>query len=215
MFTGIVQNQGRIVKTQKRGSLLRLVIRLRRRERELKVGESIAVDGVCLSVAKSGKRFFEADAIPETLEATTLGSLRTGARVNLERPLRTGDRIGGHFVTGHVDGCGTIRKIATRGRNLSLQIAAPADIIRCLRPKGSIAVDGISLTIQRLTPRAFRVGIIPLTLRETTLGAKKTGDRVNLEVDLIQRYLEKLSFRLPSHGRTRKLTAAGLIRQGF
>lgn len=180
----------------------------------MKAGESIAVDGVCLTAVKAGPKNFEADVIDETLRATRLGRLKAGDRVNLERSLRAGDLIGGHFVTGHVNGTGIIRKIERRGANYALQIQAPADIIQSLAVKGSIALDGISLTVQAIRANTFKVAIIPLTLRETALKRKKKGDGVNLEIDLTRRYLKDL-MTLPVFSPAPRLTLKQLKSQGF
>lgn len=214
MFTGIIENRGKILKSTACGGQLRVRIGLLRQEKDLRLGESIAVDGVCLSVTDFGKKWFSVDIIRETLQATTLGAKKAGDRLNLERSLKLGDRLGGHFVTGHIDGTGEIVKIAKAGKNLSLQIKTGADIIKLLAVKGSIAVDGISLTIQSLDRKSFSVGLIPLTLRETTLGDKRAGSRVNLEADLITRYLKSLN-RMTDDGSGAALTVKYLKSQGF
>lgn len=217
MFTGIVQNRGRVIKKENRGGVVRLGLRFKKKETGLRVGESIAVDGVCLTVARAGRNGFEADIVRETLDATTLGSLRLGDWLNLERSLKKDDRIGGHFVTGHVDGRGRIEKIEKNGRNLVLQIAVPKAIIHSLAVKGSVAVDGISLTVQAMKGMSFKVSIVPHTLRETTLNRKKTGDFVNLEEDLIFRYLKRIdkSFKFVRHSSKRLPTLSALKHQGF
>lgn len=214
MFTGIVQNQGIVVRKQKRGGIIRFSFKLKKKETPMKVGESIAVDGVCLTVVACRPRHFDADAIHETLQVTTLGDLKLDDRVNLERSLKVGDRIGGHFVTGHVDAAGQVAKIERRGRNRVLYIKAPKNVIRRLAVKGSIAVDGISLTIQAIKDLMFQVSIVPHTLKETTLGRKKAGDFMNLEIDLIARYLKMITNavgRKPS----RRITKITLKKQGF
>ena len=179
MFTGIIENTGVIVRREPAGGQIRFRIRFEKSEKNLRIGESIAVDGTCLSVVRCGKNFFDCEVIRETLAATALGGLKPGDGVNLERALAWGSRIGGHFVTGHVDGTGKIKQIARKGRNYSLQITAPASIITQISPKGSIAVDGISLTVQGMRGNSFQVGIIPLTLKATTLKDKKNGNTVN------------------------------------
>ncbi|MCM8774876.1 MAG: riboflavin synthase, partial [Candidatus Omnitrophica bacterium] len=147
--------------------------------------------------------------------ATTLGNLKLGDWVNLERSLKVGDRIGGHFVTGHVDAKGRIQRIEKQGRNITLHIQAPEDIIRSLARKGSVAVDGISLTVQSLHQKTFEVGIIPHTLKETTLGRKTIGSFVNLEVDLIYRYLKGIMDGLELSRSPARLALKKLKRQGF
>jgi riboflavin synthase len=193
MYSGIVTNQGTVIKRQLRGTSIRFGFRFRRPEKTIKLGESIAVDGVCLTIAGMVSNGFEADVVRETLQATTLGNLNPGSRVNLERSLKVGDEIGGHFVTGHIDGTGRIRHIEKRKKNWLITFEPPKEIMKCLAQKGSIAVDGISLTIQSLTQKHFNITIIPHTLKETTLGRKTVGDLVNLEIDLITRYLKVLT----------------------
>lgn len=214
MFTGIIENTGVIVRREPAGGQIRFRIRFEKVEKNLRTGESIAVDGACLTVVEYGKDYFDCEVIQETLAATTLDGLRPGGRVNLERSLVWGSRIGGHFVTGHVDGTGKIKQIARKGRNYSLQITVPASIITQISPKGSIAVNGISLTVQEIRGNSFQVGIIPQTLKATTLKHKKAGDRVNLEIDLIQRYLNRSLFQASRKTKISSMTKS-LIRQGF
>jgi riboflavin synthase len=216
MFAGIIQNQGRLLRRQKRGSRVELVFGLKKKADALQVGESMAVDGVCLTVKKTNGKSFAVDVVPETLEATTLGSLRVSDTVNLERSLRRNDFVGGHFVTGHVDGCGEIVKMEKKGQYQVMTIQAPKTIFRFLAQKGSIACDGVSLTIQEIRPasRAFKIALIPHTLRETTLSRKKAGDRVNLEVDLIARYLDVLNKTFGKSSSSR-LRVRQLTKQGF
>ena len=194
MFTGIIQNRARVVKKEERGGQIHFSFRLVKKEkRKIEAGESIAVNGVCLTARNSSFKSFEADVIRETLEATTLGKLLKGGQVNLERSLRRGDSMGGHFVTGHVDGTGEIVRIQSQGRNKTFSIQAATEVLPFVAPKGSITVDGISLTIQKVKGPVFELGIVPHTLRATTLSNKKNGDRVNLEADLIARYLRACS----------------------
>ena len=219
MFTGIIQNQAVVLKKIRQGSQIRFVFKLEHPEkRKWSAGESIAVNGVCLTAAEIGRKTFAADVIPETLHSTALSGLEVRSRVNIERSLKMGDPFGGHFVTGHVDGCGRIVKIQRRGRNRLLTLRAPASILKLIAPKGSIAVDGISLTVQGRSGRDFKVAIVPYTLRQTTLADKKKGDNVNLEVDILTRYLNIFSESMPLSGKkSRKslLKIAGLKKQGF
>lgn len=191
MFTGIIESQAVLRQKKKTGRGLRLTFEVLRRSRPFILGESVAVDGTCLSVAAFRARKFSADVIPETLRSTTLGGLSIGARVNVERSLRMGDTVGGHWVSGHVDGVGVIRKMEQEGGSRRLCIGAEAAILRCLVPKGSIAIDGISFTVQEIGPRDFTVGVTPHTYRATTLSAKRVGGRVNLEVDLFAKLVER------------------------
>jgi riboflavin synthase len=153
----------------------------------------VAVDGVCLTVTARGARGFEVLAGAETLERTTLGRLRPGARVNLERSLRVGDRLGGHFVQGHVDGVGKLVARRDRGANLELELRVPVELARYLVEKGSVAIDGISLTVNRVTGPVISVALFPHTAQETTLADRRVGDPVNLEVDMLAKYIEKLT----------------------
>jgi riboflavin synthase len=159
---------------------------------DLAVGASIAVNGACLTVAAMDKQEFTVDVSTETLSVTTLGALAPGAPVNLERAMKIQSRLGGHLVAGHVDGVGAIRNRRQDGDTLLLTIEAPKEVLRYCVHKGSITVDGISLTINEVTDRSFSVAIIPHTAKVTTLGLKQSGDSVNLESDLIGKYVERL-----------------------
>ena len=182
MFTGLVEEQGEVAK-----SGARLAIRTGLAS-ELKRGDSIAVNGVCLTAVAIDGDGFEADVMEETLVRSSLGRLQQGDRVNLELALRVGDRLGGHFVQGHVDAVGRIASVED-GR---VWVEAPPEILRYCVEKGSITVDGVSLTIAGLRASAFEVALIPHTLEVTTLGALEPGDDVNLEVDVLAKYVEKL-----------------------
>lgn len=158
----------------------------------LRVGHSVAVDGVCLTVTRATKTTIDVTAVAETLALTTLGRLRAGARVNLEAALRAGEPIGGHMVQGHVEAVGRVRAVESRGESAEMTIDAPPDLLRYVVHKGSIAVDGVSLTVASLEGAGFRVALIPHTLAATTLGERRPGDAVNLETDLIAKYVERL-----------------------
>lgn len=158
----------------------------------LKIGESICINGVCLTLVAHGGKRLEFDVSAETLSCTTLGALKAGERLNLERALRAGDRLGGHLVSGHVDGCGRILSIEPDGNATRFEIEAPAELAGYLCRKGSVAVDGVSLTVNTASGRNFSVCIIPHTLAQTRFGACRVGDAVNLEVDQIARYAERL-----------------------
>ncbi len=205
MFTGIISNQAKVVKKEKRGGQVRFRFAFVRPEkRALQMGESVAVNGVCLTVAAKSGKTFEADVMDETLRCTMLGRVKTGEKVNTERSLRFGDSVGGHFVSGHVDGTGKIQKVEKRGKNISFWIKAPAALKKFLVPKGSIAVDGISLTIQDVKGALFKLSIVPHTLKETVLAQRGKGSRVNLEVDRAS--------RVPVSG---LLKISSLKKQGF
>jgi riboflavin synthase len=190
MFTGIIENQGTVVKKEERGGQIRFKFQFQKREKGLKVGDSIMTDGVCLTAVRVSPSYFEVDVVRQTLNATTLGQLELGGKVNLERSLKLGDGLGGHFVTGHVDDRGTIVKIEKKKKNTTLFIKASEDIIALLADKGSVACDGISLTVQKVRGRVFQIAVIPHTLKVTTLGIKHVGSEVNLEVDIVARYLQ-------------------------
>jgi riboflavin synthase len=192
MFTGIVEATGKIARADRAadGGAVTLVIATALDPGEL--GASLAIDGTCLTVTAKTNGALTLVVGPETLAKTTLGSLRAGDEVNLERPMRLSDRLGGHLVLGHVDATGTIERKTPLPPAVELWIAAPPEIMRYIIVKGSIAVDGISLTVNRATETAFCVTLIPHTLAATTLDRKPAGARVNLEADLIGKYVERL-----------------------
>ena len=189
MFTGLVADLGTVrgVDATEDGVRLEVASRL-----ELSEGDSIAVNGVCLTATALNGGSFRADVMHETLRRSSLGSVAAGARVNLELPLRAADRLGGHFVQGHADGLGTVRDVAEEGFARVVTIAAPPELLRYVVEKGSIAVDGVSLTVAGLGEDWFSVSLIPETLERTILGAAAAGQRVNLEVDVLAKYVEKL-----------------------
>ncbi len=200
MFTGIVEATGvveSIEGTLPDGGVIRLAITTGLDVASMPIGASIAVDGVCLTIVDRARVSptafrFGADLGPETLALTTLGGLERGAEVHLERPLRMGDPLGGHLVAGHVDGIGTVVGVRERGDALELDISAPAPIARFIAPKGSIAVDGVSLTVNAVAGETFSVTLIPHTLAVTRLGGKVLGSLVNLETDLIVKHIDRL-----------------------
>ncbi len=187
MFTGIVEEMGALRAARAAGAATRLVFSAAAVVGGAQVGDSIAVDGCCLTVVDLGPGWWAADAVEETLRRTTLGSLRPGDPVNLERPVAAGGRFGGHLVQGHVDGVGRVTRRAP-----DLEVDAPPDLLPYVVEKGSVAVDGVSLTVAGLTAGGFAVAVIPHTAAVTTLGRKGPGDPVNLEVDVIAKYTERL-----------------------
>jgi len=192
MFTGLVEELGK-VKTVAKGPLsIRLMVSARKVLTDAKLGDSIAVSGVCLTVVENGETWFTADVMPETLDRTALAGLKAGDTLNLERALRVGDRLGGHIVSGHIDGVGTILTKQQNDNAVIVKIAADAPVMRYIVSKGSIAIDGISLTVAELTSDWFTVSLIPHTAAQTTLGLKRAGEPVNLETDIIGKYVEKL-----------------------
>src|SRR5919197_2422396 len=191
VFTGIVREIGTVegVERSDAGSRVRVRAAL---GRELATGDSVSVSGACLTVAATGDRTFEADVMNQTLSLTTLGELEPGRRVNLEPAVRAGEPLGGHLVQGHVDGTGTVAAIREDGFSRRLRISAPPELLRYVVERGSVAVEGVSLTVTALGEDAFEVALIPETLERTTLRGLEEGSRVNLEVDVIARYAERL-----------------------
>jgi riboflavin synthase len=193
MFTGLVQEVGRIERADRRDGELVLVVAADGLAHDPPaLGESIAIDGTCLTVTAWSKTGFETLVGPETLTRTTLGGLKAGAKVNLERAMTLGDRLGGHLVSGHIDGVGAIQSRTERGPALDVTVGAPPVVVRYVVEKGSIAIDGISLTVNQVDGGSFTVSLIPHTRHATTLGDKAVGARVNLEVDVIAKYVERL-----------------------
>jgi riboflavin synthase len=186
MFTGLVQSLGTVEEAA--GGRLRVRADLE----DLAPGDSVAVNGVCLTATEAAAGGFSADVMEETLRRSSLGRLGPGDPVNLELPLRASDRLGGHVVQGHVDGLGEVREIRHEGIARLVTVAADPDLLRYVVPKGSIAVDGVSLTVADLGDDAFTVSLIPETLERTTLGSAHAGDAVNLEVDVLAKYVERL-----------------------
>lgn len=193
MFTGIVVDVGRITEREDRGGDLRLAIAFTRLdEARLGIGDSVCVQGCCLTVTARAGRSFTVDLSRETLALTTLGTLAVGAAVNLEPALRAGDALGGHLVSGHIDGIARVTGIETDARSQRMTIAVPPELMRYIARKGSVTVDGVSLTVNEVSDSSFAVNIIPHTQAVTTLGALTAGAAVNLEVDQLARYVERL-----------------------
>jgi riboflavin synthase len=216
MFTGIIEGPGVVKAAGSSGQGLGLTIRPEFLLRDPKEGESIAVNGVCLTATTISERVFTVDVSPETISRSTLGALRPGSRVNLERALRLSDRLGGHLVSGHVDGVGEIVDKRSAGGFLLFSIAIPRHLERYIIEKGSVAVDGVSLTVNVCGKGVISLAIIPHTVRLTTMGLRERGDKVNIEVDLIGKYIEKLLMA----GRTEpepgmSIDAGFLARHGF
>ena len=197
MFTGIVRERGRVVSAERNGaqSALRLRISAPKTAAETGLGDSVSVAGCCLTAvsADDGELVFE--AVPESLSRTTLGDLGEGADVNLEPALRAGEPLGGHYVQGHVDGVGRVRAVAPEGDGRRLELDVPAELLRYCVEKGSLAVDGVSLTIAAIKGDGVEIALVPHTLRETTLADLGPGDGVNLEVDVLAKYVERLTAR--------------------
>lgn len=193
MFTGLIEEGGRVAEIRPSDGGARLVVSAALVLDGLEVGDSVAVNGTCLTAVEVAPGGFAVDCVAETLRRTSLGALGPGDRVNLERPLRIGDRLDGHLVQGHVDGVGTVRAATPEGGSTVLEVSAPPDLLRYVVEKGSIAVDGVSLTVAGRLPDAFTVALIPHTMAVTTLGPQALGRPVNLEVDVVAKYVESLA----------------------
>jgi riboflavin synthase len=191
MFTGLVAEVGSVERVERddAGARLRIAASF---AGELREGDSVSVAGACLTAAALGEGWFEADAMNQTLSLTTLGELEEGSRVNLEPALRAGDPLGGHLVQGHVDGVGTIRSAEDDGIARRLRVDVPRELRRYVAERGSVAIEGVSLTVAAVDEQGLEVSLIPETLDRTTLGGAQPGDRVNLEMDVIARYAERL-----------------------
>lgn len=213
MFTGIIAAVGQLKSLQSIGGDIRLHIDTAKLDlNDVKLGDSIAVNGVCLTVVEMAARSLQFDVSQETLQRTSLGQLKTGSEANLEKALAVGDRLGGHMVSGHVDGLGEVISKSAAARSWQYKIKVPAALERYIAEKGSITIDGVSLTVNGVFDGGFDINIIPHTLEETIIKHYQTGTKVNLEVDLIARYLERL---LPQPGSTISrdfLTQHGYIR---
>jgi riboflavin synthase len=193
MFTGIVEELGRVAAVEANEGGARLAIEAKLVVEDAAIGDSIATNGCCLTVVECSSTGFSADAVTETLARTNLGDLRAGDPVNLERPVRLADRLGGHLVQGHVDATGRLRsREANPDGSTTMGFTAPPEVLRYVVHKGSITVDGISLTVASLAPDGFSIAVIPHTLAVTTLGSIEPGARVNLETDVIAKYVERL-----------------------
>ena len=193
MFTGIILATGRVSSLTEKGGDLELGVDAAALDLErVAIGDSISVQGACLTVTRKAGACFYADVSRETMAKTTLGNLRAGSRVNLEPSLRAGDALGGHWVSGHVDAVGKLKTLVQDARSWRLEFELPAALMRFVASKGSICVNGVSLTVNNVAGRCFDVNIIPHTLKVTTLGELKVDDGVNIEIDVIARYLERL-----------------------
>jgi riboflavin synthase len=192
MFTGLIEVTGRITAIDRRGAAAVLTMTTTLPVSEIAIGDSVAVNGACLTVTALSGKTLTFDVSPETIASTTIGSLRSGISVNLERALRLGDRMGGHIVTGHIDCIGRLSRSSETSGNQVLEFTLPPENTRYLITKGSVAINGISLTINSITRNGFSVNIIPLTQVATTLSGLKVGDEVNIETDIIGKYVERL-----------------------
>ncbi|WP_029934349.1 riboflavin synthase [Thiomicrospira pelophila] len=216
MFTGIIQAQGQIRRIETRQGDWRLSVDVGDLDMsDVQLGDSIATNGVCLTAIEFDQTSFVADVSAETLKVTTLGHLKTGSKVNLEKALRLQDRLGGHLVSGHVDGVGTVKSIEADARSWRYKIESPHEIARYIAQKGSVCINGISLTVNGVEDCVFDVNIVPHTRSETNIIEWQVGTQVNLEVDLLARYLERLLTGPQAESVNSSLTAEFLAQHGF
>lgn len=220
MFTGIIEEIGEVSSIKKGAQSAVITIRARKVLEDMHLGDSIAVNGICLTTVSIGRDSYSADVMHETLRRTNLGDLRSGSKVNLERAMAADGRFGGHMVAGHVDGTGTITSMTRDDNAIWMTIDTKEEILKYIIEKGSIAIDGISLTVASVTDKNFSVSVIPHTGLHTTLLDKKPGDTVNLENDLVGKYVEKLlgyhdKDQGDSKGKESKITMAFLAENGF
>lgn len=216
MFTGIIEEQGNVKGIIRKGKSLRISIACSKVLDDLEIGDSIAVDGICLTVVAKGETWFSTDVMPETMMKTGLKKLQIFDQVNLERALRLTDRLGGHIVTGHIDGTGVIKDRKEEDNAIWLTIEASKAILKYIVVKGSVALDGTSLTVARVGDGYFQVSLIPLTRSFTTLGSKKVSDWVNVECDLIGKYVEKMvNYNIADQKKKKDISLEFLINQGF
>ena len=217
MFTGLVAELGTVQRLARQGSSYHLTVGAKKVLENLKIGDSVAVNGACLTVVHMDEGGFTADVMPETVRLTNIGSLQPGSKVNLERTLRLCDGLDGHIVSGHVEGLGTISEQRPEGIAVVVTIATPPELLKYIIKKGSIAIDGISLTVTEVTDTSFSVSLIPHTAKETTLGFKKVGDSVNLETDILGKYVERMLTwnKQTQAGKAGTLNMQTLLENGF
>lgn len=216
MFSGIVEETGRVKEIAGGSSFNRLYIKCSKVMEDIKKGDSIAVNGICLTVSDLGSDWFCADVMPETMRKTGLSQLNNASIVNLERALQINERLGGHIVTGHIDGTGGIESVVKEDNAIWLTVTAPGNILRYIVLKGSVALDGVSLTVAYVDEACFKVSLIPLTAAETVLGSRKAGDTINIECDIIGKYVERLlSSGIYGDGKKKGLTMDFLGSNGF
>lgn len=215
MFTGLIEEIGEIKAMKKGSNSIRLTVAASKIMDDVKLGDSIATNGICLTVVDFDSKSFSADVMPETMNRSSFHQQKEGARVNLERALRVGDRMGGHMVSGHVDGLGEIISQTKDDNAIWVSIAAPKNILKYVIEKGSIAIDGISLTVAYVDENQFKVSIIPLTQDDTTLVSKKIGSQVNLECDMTAKYIEKFMFHKEDEKKESNISMEFLKENGF
>tara|TARA_R110001583_G_scaffold19334_2_gene75689 strand:+ start:3319 stop:3969 length:651 start_codon:yes stop_codon:yes gene_type:complete len=215
MFTGLIEEIGQIKSMKKGGNSIRLSVTANKIMDDVKLGDSIATNGICLTVVDFDSKSFSADVMPETMNRSSFHKQKEGSRVNLERALRVGDRMGGHMVSGHIDGVGEIVSQTKDDNAIWVNISAPKNILKYVIEKGSIAIDGISLTVVYVDDKQFKVSIIPLTQDDTTLVSKKVGSLVNLECDMTAKYIEKFMFHKEDEKKESNISMDFLKENGF
>jgi riboflavin synthase len=216
LFTGIIEEIGKLEQINKSTASMTLSIAAEKILKDVHIGDSISVNGVCLTVTSFSERIFQVDVMPETFEATTLRNLSAGSRVNLERAMAAGGRFGGHFVNGHVDGIGTIKRLSQVENAVYFDISIPEELSRFFIMKGSVAIDGTSLTVFGLSDDSITVSLIPQTRGDTILGEKKSGDTVNLECDVMAKYFHRFYERVKdSSGNSSNISYDFLSQHGF
>lgn len=215
MFTGLIEDVGKVQKLERRGSSARLAIATALPGAEFAIGDSVAVNGACLTVTTVAGTLLSFDVSPETLDRSGLGRLASGDQVNLERAMRLSDRLGGHIVTGHIDCVATVAERREDSGNILFSFGIPSEYLRYIIEKGSVAIDGISLTVNSVTSDGFSVNIIPHTAQMTTLRFKKPGDKVNIETDIIGKYVERLLAGAGSSSKTGGISLQKLMENGF
>ncbi|AHG75924.1 Riboflavin synthase alpha chain [Mannheimia varigena USDA-ARS-USMARC-1388] len=215
MFTGIIEEVGQIAQIKKQGEFAVVTVKAKKVLTDVQLGDSIAVNGVCLTVTSFTKEQFTADVMSETLKRTSLGELSLNSPVNLERAMAANGRFGGHIVSGHIDGTGTVAEITPADNSTWYRIKTSPKLMRYIIEKGSITIDGISLTVVDCDAESFRVSIIPHTIKETNLGSKKIGSLVNLENDIVGKYIEQFLLKKEPENQPSKLTVDFLKNAGF
>ena len=215
MFTGLVEDCGSVKSLTRTQTEARLTVATNLPTAELAIGDSVSVNGACLTVVSKDDSGFTVDMSPETFERTTFKALANGSRVNLERALRVGDRLGGHIVTGHIDAVGSIVSVEKQQNAVIIKISVPTECARYLVSKGSVAIDGISLTVNEVMSDCFSVSIIPHTLGVTTLADCKKGAPVNIETDILGKYVERLLGAIRDDKKTSPITSEFLAKHGF
>jgi riboflavin synthase len=213
MFTGIVEGKGKVLNVDHRGEMKRLTLEVPFDLTQMQLGDSINVNGVCVTIVEKRGRAISVDLSPESLQKTALSRVKEADEVNLERAVRLSDRLGGHIVTGHIDGIGTITERRTEGNCLQLRIRIPQTVTPYVVQKGSIAIDGISLTVNEFREDWIRLTLIPYTLKKTTLMEKKVGEEVNIEADILGKYVEKVLDR--RKGTSKGINLSFLKQHGF